>query len=103
MWLSRNLPYGDIYNSTHIMLTAYHTWELVYIKDDLEGKVIFTNYDEIYNYLLNYLIQINATELHLDNYYYEIEVNNMVVWINYQVKLHICALNLSEENLAYHN
>ena len=68
------------------MLTAYHTLELVYIKDDLEGKVIFTNDDDIYNYLLNYLIQINTTELHLDNCYYEIEVNNMVVWINYQGK-----------------
>ena len=83
------------------MLTAYHTWELVSIKDDLEGKVIFTNDDEIYNYLLNYLTQINATDLHLDNYYYEIEVNNMVVWISYQGKWHICALNLSEKNLAY--
>ena len=70
MWLSINLPYGDIYNSTRIMLTPYHTWELVSIKDDLEGKAIFTNYDEIYNYLLNYLIQIKATELHLDNYYH---------------------------------
>ena len=48
MLLSRNPPYGDIYNSTHIMLTAYYTLELVYIKDDLEGKVIFTNDDEIY-------------------------------------------------------
>ena len=74
MWLSRNLPYGDIYNSTCIMLTLYHTRELVSIKDDLEVKVIFTNDDDIYNYLLNYLIQINATELHLDNYYYEIVV-----------------------------
>ena len=53
MLLSRNLPYGDIYNSTRIILTAYHTWELVSIKDDLEGKVIFTNDDDIYNYLLN--------------------------------------------------
>ena len=54
MWLSINLPYGDIYNSTRIMLTEYHTWELLSIKGDLEGKVIFTNYDGIYNYLLNY-------------------------------------------------
>ena len=53
MLLSRNLPYGDIYNSTRIMFTAYHTWELVSIKDDLEGKVVFTNDDDIYNYLLN--------------------------------------------------
>ena len=101
MLLSRNLPYGYIYNSTHIMLTTYHTWKLVSIKDYLEGKVIFTNDDEIYNYLLNYLIQINTTELHLDNYYYEIEVNNMLVWINYQDKWHICALNISENNLSY--
>ena len=50
------------------MLTTYYTWGLVSIKDGLEGKVIFTNDDEIYNYLLNYFIQINATELHLDNY-----------------------------------
>ena len=49
MLLSRNLPYGYIYNSTHIMLTTYHTWELLSIKDDLEGKVIFTNDDDIYN------------------------------------------------------
>ena len=86
---------------TPIMLTAYQTWELVSINNDLEGKVIFTNDDDIYNYLLNYLIQINTTELHLDNYYYEIEVNNMVVWINYQDKWHICALNILENNLAY--
>ena len=57
MLLSRNLPYVDIYNIIRIMLTAYHTLELVSIKDDLEGKVIFTNYDDIYNYLLKYLIQ----------------------------------------------
>ena len=81
MLLSRNLPFGGIYNSTRIMLTAYHTWELVSIKNDLEGKVVFTNNDKIYNYLLNHLTQINGTELHLDNYYYEIEVNNMIVWI----------------------
>ena len=68
------------------MLTTYHTWELVSIKYYLEGKVIFTNDDDIYNYLLSYLIQINTTELHLDNYYYEIEVNDMVAWINYQGK-----------------
>ena len=35
MWLSINLTYGGIYNSTCIILTAYHTWELVSIKDDL--------------------------------------------------------------------
>ena len=68
------------------MLTAYHTWELLSIKDDSEGKLIFTNNDDIYNYLLNYLIQINATALHLDNYHYEMEVKNMLVWTNYQGK-----------------
>ena len=83
------------------MLTSYHTWELVSIKYDLEGKVVFTNYGDIYNYLLNYLIQINATDKHMDDYYYEIEVNNMVAWINYQGKWHICALNFSEKNLPY--
>ena len=72
MWLSRNLPYGDIYNCNPIIITSYHTCELVYIKDDLEGKVIFTNNYYIYNHFLNYLFQINATELHLDNYYYDI-------------------------------
>ena len=103
MWLSRNLPYEDIYNSTRIMITPYHTWELVSIKDDLEGKVIFTNDDDINNYLLNYLIQINDTELHMDNYYYEIEVNNMVAWIKCQGKWHICDLNILDKNLAYDN
>ena len=52
MLLSRNLPYGYIYNITHIMLTTYHTRKLVSIKDYLEGKVIFTNNDDIYNYLI---------------------------------------------------
>ena len=63
--------------------------------------MIFTNYGEIYNYLLNCLIQINATDMHLDIYYYEIEVNNMIAWIIYQGKWHIWDLKFPEKNIAY--
>ena len=54
------------------MLTAYLTLELVSINNYLEGILIFPNNYEMYNFLLNYLFQINATELHLDHYYYDV-------------------------------
>ena len=71
IWLSRNLPCGGIYNSTRIMLTTYCTWGLVSIKDDLEGKVIFTNDDEIY--------KLPFKLLH-PNYCYWAAPGSLLVW-----------------------
>ena len=45
--LSINLTYGGLYNRNRIMLTIWHTWEIFGIKDDLEGKVVFTIDDDI--------------------------------------------------------
>ena len=39
MWLSRNLSYGELYKHTRIVITSYHTRELVSPEGDISKKL----------------------------------------------------------------
>ena len=67
-----------------IMLNSDHPWEPDSINDELRGSVISPNDNEVGDDFYDYLRQINVEELHLDQYYSDSEVDDMIMWINNQ-------------------
>ena len=53
----------ELYNLTRVIITSYHSWDLDFVNNKSEGKIIFTQNDEVDDELYDPLLQMNYSDI----------------------------------------